>query len=168
MYWALRGGSNNFGIVTHFDLETYPQGQLWGGYSVLFFSDIDARKERLGIKPETISLSKNFFLGKAQSLIRRTACVFGYCNLIESFIQAGVDFAQSEPDSSAQMMQALFYYQAAGAFMGYLQVSYTEPVANPPAFNAFKALKPVYSSNKISNMWSQTDEVATQSPYGLQ
>ena len=31
LYWALRGGGNNFGIVTRFDLETFPQGQLWGG-----------------------------------------------------------------------------------------------------------------------------------------
>lgn len=28
---ALRGGSNNFGIVTQFDLHTFPQGKLWGG-----------------------------------------------------------------------------------------------------------------------------------------
>lgn len=31
LYWALRGGGNNFGIVTRFDLETFPQGQLWSG-----------------------------------------------------------------------------------------------------------------------------------------
>lgn len=28
---ALRGGSNNFGIVTRFDLRTFSQGSLWGG-----------------------------------------------------------------------------------------------------------------------------------------
>ena len=28
---ALRGGSNNFGIVTRFDLNTFPQGKFWGG-----------------------------------------------------------------------------------------------------------------------------------------
>lgn len=28
---ALRGGSNNFGIVTRFDLITFPQGRFWGG-----------------------------------------------------------------------------------------------------------------------------------------
>ncbi len=31
LYYALRGGGNNFGIVTRFDLETFPQGNMWGG-----------------------------------------------------------------------------------------------------------------------------------------
>lgn len=29
--WALRGGTNNFGIVTRIDFETFRQGNLWGG-----------------------------------------------------------------------------------------------------------------------------------------
>ncbi|MCJ1269965.1 hypothetical protein MMC22_009858 [Lobaria immixta] len=31
LWLALKGGSNNFGIVTRFDLITFQQGQLWGG-----------------------------------------------------------------------------------------------------------------------------------------
>ncbi|KAL9126102.1 MAG: hypothetical protein Q9217_004802 [Psora testacea] len=31
LWVALRGGSNNFGIVTRFDLWTFQQGPLWGG-----------------------------------------------------------------------------------------------------------------------------------------
>ncbi|TQV97831.1 hypothetical protein V2A60_006446 [Cordyceps javanica] len=31
LYWALRGGGNNFAIVTRFDLQTYPQGDMWAG-----------------------------------------------------------------------------------------------------------------------------------------
>lgn len=31
LWLALKGGSNNFGIVTRFDLITFEQGQLWGG-----------------------------------------------------------------------------------------------------------------------------------------
>ncbi|KAL8691132.1 MAG: hypothetical protein Q9218_003584, partial [Villophora microphyllina] len=31
LWFALKGGSNNFGIVTRFDLKTFPQGQFWGG-----------------------------------------------------------------------------------------------------------------------------------------
>ncbi|KAL9018438.1 MAG: hypothetical protein Q9185_004281 [Variospora sp. 1 TL-2023] len=34
LYWALRGGGNNFGIVTRMDLATFPQGQMLGGNSV--------------------------------------------------------------------------------------------------------------------------------------
>ena len=31
LWLALKGGSNNFGIVTRFDLRVFPQGQLLGG-----------------------------------------------------------------------------------------------------------------------------------------
>ncbi|KAI0825970.1 FAD-binding domain-containing protein [Irpex lacteus] len=34
LLFALKGGYNNFGIVTKFTLKTYPQGQVWGGILV--------------------------------------------------------------------------------------------------------------------------------------
>jgi FAD/FMN-containing dehydrogenase len=34
LYWALRGGGNNFGIVTNFKLNAFPQEELWGGQRV--------------------------------------------------------------------------------------------------------------------------------------
>lgn len=36
LYWALRGGGNNFGIVVKFELETFPLpgGEMWGGSRV--------------------------------------------------------------------------------------------------------------------------------------
>ncbi|KAF2106111.1 hypothetical protein BDV96DRAFT_591461 [Lophiotrema nucula] len=36
LFRALRGGGNNFGIVTRFDLKTFQQGPFWGG-SVFYF-----------------------------------------------------------------------------------------------------------------------------------
>ncbi|CAN9164842.1 unnamed protein product [Alternaria alternata] len=34
LYWALRGGGNNFGIVTNFKLEAFALDQMWGGQRV--------------------------------------------------------------------------------------------------------------------------------------
>ncbi|KAI0145106.1 putative FAD-binding oxidoreductase [Xylariaceae sp. FL1272] len=31
LWWSLKGGANNFGIVTKFTLNTYPTGDVWGG-----------------------------------------------------------------------------------------------------------------------------------------
>lgn len=31
LFFALRGGGNNFGIVTRLDMLTFPQGSMWGG-----------------------------------------------------------------------------------------------------------------------------------------
>ncbi|KAG8419773.1 hypothetical protein J3458_004615 [Metarhizium acridum] len=39
LYWALRGGGNNFGIVTRFDLATYPQGDMWAGSQTFLFTN---------------------------------------------------------------------------------------------------------------------------------
>ena len=32
LFTALKGGSNNFGIVTRFDLSTFSHGDFWGGF----------------------------------------------------------------------------------------------------------------------------------------
>lgn len=34
LYWALRGGGNNFGIVTNFKLNTFQLGKMWGGQRI--------------------------------------------------------------------------------------------------------------------------------------
>ncbi|KAK6580611.1 hypothetical protein PZA11_006847 [Diplocarpon coronariae] len=39
LYLALRGGGNNFGIVTRFDLVTFPQGDLWAGSTTYLYSN---------------------------------------------------------------------------------------------------------------------------------
>ncbi|KAF2124148.1 FAD binding domain-containing protein [Dothidotthia symphoricarpi CBS 119687] len=42
LYWALRGGGNNVGIVTKFNMRTFPHGEMWGGPRVHLESEWDA------------------------------------------------------------------------------------------------------------------------------
>ncbi|KAH8112912.1 FAD-binding domain-containing protein [Phellopilus nigrolimitatus] len=42
LFFGLRGGFNNFGIVTKFTLKTYPQTDVWGGLIVFTGDKIDA------------------------------------------------------------------------------------------------------------------------------
>ncbi|KAJ7477313.1 hypothetical protein B0H11DRAFT_1300347 [Mycena galericulata] len=41
LYWAIKYGSTNFGIVTRFDMTTFPLGKFWGG--AFFYSISQAR-----------------------------------------------------------------------------------------------------------------------------
>ncbi|KAM7200339.1 hypothetical protein V8F20_005316 [Naviculisporaceae sp. PSN 640] len=42
LFWALKGGGNNFGIVTALTLVTYPDMQVWGGVKTYDMKDLPA------------------------------------------------------------------------------------------------------------------------------
>ncbi|KAK0499173.1 hypothetical protein EDD18DRAFT_1070573 [Armillaria luteobubalina] len=42
LFFSLKGGGNNYGIVTRFTLKTHPQGTVWGGAAIYSASYISA------------------------------------------------------------------------------------------------------------------------------
>ena len=47
LWTALKGGSNNFGIVTRFDMRTFRQGKQWAGLIVYPISTLDQKLKAL-------------------------------------------------------------------------------------------------------------------------
>ncbi|KAK8134745.1 hypothetical protein PG984_006757 [Apiospora sp. TS-2023a] len=41
LWRSLKGGSNNFGVVTSLNMRTFPQGKLWGGFLVVDIATIE-------------------------------------------------------------------------------------------------------------------------------
>jgi FAD/FMN-containing dehydrogenase len=49
LFWALRGGGANFGVVTSLEFRLYPVGRLWGGMSL---HSIDRARETIAVYRE--------------------------------------------------------------------------------------------------------------------
>lgn len=47
LLWALRGGSNNFGIMVRADMQTFSQGEIWGGIVFYDYSTVEEQVEAI-------------------------------------------------------------------------------------------------------------------------
>lgn len=76
LFRALKGGSSNFGIVTRFDLNTYSQGQLWGGFIAYPSSTI----------PQILSAFDGFIQSAKSDPYAEMICAIGYVGAYESVV----------------------------------------------------------------------------------
>ena len=152
LYWALRGGGNNFGIVTHFDLATYPLTQAWGGYNFFLLSDISDRLSTLNLAPPAPFTLTTKLLSLLGGFINTIACKLGYCTTISDWLHAYLSILEKEQyDLDAQLIAALAYVPVLDTWTAFANNIHTKPTPNPPVFEAIRKLPHVYSSNRIAN-----------------
>lgn len=162
LYYALRGGGNNFGIVTNFDLETHIQGQVWGGHKfwIIDNADIFSRLTSLGLPTIPFSWAPKYFLGKAASGLARLVCMFGYCTTTDQMIQLFQNVVLAEQgDPYAQFYLSFAYVAQVNVFIAVGALVYTKPEPNPVVFKEFTDAKSVYKTVRIANFTEIYEEV---------
>lgn len=172
LFWALRGGGPNFGIVTRFDLETFCQGPVWAGNPVYMFSDILERRARSASfalhQPKYFSkLYVTQTLGRLANLL---ACVVGRCTTTDEFLEVLVNMArkgEKEEDVPYMHLYMTFAYLPQFDFLaGGSCMVHSEPVANPPAFEEFNVLTPTTDGRKVRNLTDLIPEIDYWNPPG--
>ncbi|KAJ4497062.1 hypothetical protein C8R41DRAFT_824588 [Lentinula lateritia] len=63
LYWGLKLGSTNFGVVTRFDMFTFSQGPVWGGSQFFAIKDASNLLERLVTFTEKLAEDPKGFFG---------------------------------------------------------------------------------------------------------
>ncbi|KAI9043863.1 FAD-binding oxidoreductase [Aspergillus affinis] len=59
LFVAFKGGSNNFGVVTHFSMRAHPYRQIWGGFTAYASDEIPRQIQAYSDFMESKTLLKN-------------------------------------------------------------------------------------------------------------
>jgi hypothetical protein len=122
LYYALRGGGNNFGIVTRFDMETFPQGKMWGGYNLFIAEDMNTGATPLDLGRPLSTL--DWFAQKLGRLAVRVACRLGYCETSNAVIQALEKTSRDTSDPFAHFFGIFFLVPKIKVYMAGALLAY--------------------------------------------
>lgn len=70
LFKAIKGGSNNFGIITAFTFNTFPQGNLWGGLNI-----------NLGSSASQQITALSNFVNATTNLVNGVEAIISYVNI---------------------------------------------------------------------------------------
>lgn len=165
LFFALRGGGANFGIVTSIEFNIYKDALLWGGQNIYLVEDCPRRRALLGLQSR---FSWTLFSAKvkASELLQKAAVFLGYGmrskELIEAFVKLGNNEADVRPHSF------LFWGWApmtASWLIGATAV-YSEPIEQPKILQNLTKPSGILSSNRIGRQSSFAQEIEGNNPPG--
>ena len=85
LFKALKGGSNNFGIVTRFDIKTFPYEDIWGG---MVAYDVSTSSQQI---PAIVRFTENVHKDPYASLLG----TWGYDSAVEmEFVVQGMHYTK--------------------------------------------------------------------------
>ena len=137
LFWALKGGGKNFGIVTRFDIETIASPKIWGGLHVISPEYMD---QYLGV---SLFASGIFFGGSGRLLtVHSPQALATYAaNIYDPRSHATPSIFSGAMDAAA----ALLFYDS-------------DEVSDPEILKPFTDIPAVYSTVGFRTLASMADE----------
>lgn len=158
LYFALRGGGKNFGIVTRFDLETFTQGPVWGGHNFYLLEDVPYRKKSMGIHC-TFDWTPGWFTEKFSNWAIQIACRFGYCSTASKLVRNLENFARGESSSSGDVILSFAFVPVIKVWVACLNLLSGLPEPDPPVFRDFEGPQSVYTTKRVTNLTGVMSEI---------
>ncbi|KAK0130204.1 hypothetical protein ONS96_000728 [Cadophora gregata f. sp. sojae] len=171
LYFALRGGGKNFGVVTRFDLETYPNLPVWwGGFYFMLLSSTPSLLSSLSIsRPFKLTISS--VLEHGSQLLVKVVCKLGYCIDLDTFVTAAARLPiESENDHDAMGYATFALMPKANVYAVGTHLVHTGAISDAPSFNTLVSdlkAKSIHSTLRMQHPYGFTQELDEYNPVGV-